>query len=290
MIDRHLPFADSHVHFWNLLSQEIGYDWLGPAERHPSIGDIDGLKVQRFAAEEFSAITRFQHVTKAVHVGVSTNIDSVVETTWLQAMADRTGFPHGIIARCDLADPNVEAVLGRHLAHANMRGVRDNGSPGSFDDIAWRRGFERLGEHDLVFCHNIGSNRIDEAVRLLTEFPHVTLSYDHTGMPDALDHDGFLRWSDDVATLASFPNVVVKISAFGQWAGRWTHDVVKPWVETCFQQFGADRCFFGSNFPVDGLFANYSDLVDTFRTLVADRPVDEQRKILSGNVERIFRI
>lgn len=290
MTDRDLPFADSHVHFWNLRNLDVGYDWLGPDERHPTIGDIDGLKVQRFTADEFSAISRFQGVTKAVHVGVSTDDDSVVETRWLQSMADRAGFPHGIIARCGLADPEVASVLGRHLESANMRGVRDNGSPGSFDDVNWRRGYELLGVHDLVFCHNIGVDRVDEAVRLLTEFPNVTLSYDHTGMPNPSDPDDFTRWSDGVATLASFPNVVVKISAFGQWAGRWTLDAVQPWAEVCLDEFGADRSFFGSNFPVDGLFANYSDLVDTYRTLVADRPVDDQRKILAGNVERIFRI
>ena len=42
----------------------------------------------------------------------------------------------------------------------------------------------------------------------------------------------------------------------------------RPIVETCLDQFGADRAMFGSNFPVDKLYSNYSKLVQTYRDLV----------------------
>ena len=284
------PFVDGHVHFWKLLNSEVEYGWLGPGTTHPSIGDIEGLKAPRFAVEEFISQSRFQQVTKAIHVGVSTNADPVVETRWLQSLADAAGLPQGIVARCDLASPDAADVLARHLENPNMRGVRDNGYPGSFRDPDWLAGYRRLADDDLVFCHEVGVGRMEEAVELVKAHPNQVFCLDHCAMPRDLDSDGFEIWRAAVASIAEVPNVVVKISALGQWGGRWTLESVWPWVSACIEAFGTDRAFFGSNFPVDGLFSSYSDLIAAFRSLVADYSPDEQRALLAGNAERIFRI
>lgn len=287
---RELPFVDGHVHFWQLDNPDVEYAWLGPGEPHPSIGDIEGLKVTRFAEKEFVAQSRFQHVTKAIHVGVSTSADPVAETRYLQQMADESGWPHGIVARCALAGADAAWTLERHMMSPNMRGVRDHGSPGSFDDPAWRSGYERLADHDLVFCHEVGLSRAAEAVRLLTDHPEVTFCLDHTAMPAALDAEYFDAWRAAVLDIARYESSVVKLSAFGQWGRMWTLDSVRPWAQACIDAFGPDRVFFGSNFPVDGLFSSYSDLVQSFRDLVVDYSLDEQHQMLAGNAERIFRI
>src|SRR5204863_6963225 len=91
-----LPFVDTHVHYWDLKNQDLAYDWLQPDWVHPILGDIDGIKVLRYMAPEFIAETRFQNVSKAIHVQAAIGIDDPVEETrWLQEQADATGFPHG---------------------------------------------------------------------------------------------------------------------------------------------------------------------------------------------------
>ncbi len=76
---------------------------------HPVLGDIDGLKVLKYMAPEFIAETRNQNVSKAVHVQAAIGIaDPVEETRWLQEQADATGFPHGIVAHCNLTARDVE--------------------------------------------------------------------------------------------------------------------------------------------------------------------------------------
>ena len=112
-----LPFVDTHVHYWDLKDPSLRYEWLQPDWVHPILGDIDGIKVQRYMAPEFVAETRFQNVSKAIHVQAAIGIDDPVEETrWLQAQADATGFPHGIVAHCDLAgEPDAQAVIERHL-------------------------------------------------------------------------------------------------------------------------------------------------------------------------------
>ena len=109
-------------------------------------------------------------------------------------------------------------------------------------------------------------------------------------MPVDLTDRGFAEWRDAVASIAEFPNVVVKISALGRWGRHWAFESAQRWVSTLIEVFGTDRAFFGSNFPVDGLFSSYSDLVAAFRMLVADYSETEQRAMLAGNAERVFRI
>lgn len=284
------PIVDSHVHFWKLADSAVEYSWLGPGTTHPAIGDIEGLKVTRFSSDEFIAQSRFQNVSKAIHVGVSTTADPVVETRWLQSVADTAGFPQGIVAKCDLASPDAAATLRRHLESPNMRGVRDHGQPGSFRNADWLKGYRLLGEHDLVFCHEVGVERMEEAVELVKAHPDVAFCLDHCGMPTDLSAEGFATWRAAIASVAELPNVSVKISALGQWGRLWTLESATPWVSALIEAFGTERAFFGSNFPVDGLFSSYSDMIAAFRALIADYSETEQRDMLSNNAERIFRI
>jgi predicted TIM-barrel fold metal-dependent hydrolase len=284
------PFVDGHVHFWDLTRSDLKYAWLSPGAVHPMLGDIEGLKVRRYAVDEFVAQSRFHHVSKAVHVSVSTNDDPVLETRWLQAQADKSGYPQAIVAKCDLAHRNAEETLLHHLESPNMRGVRDNGQPGSFRDRSWRNGFRLLAKYNLVFCHEVGVERMDEAVELVRTFPEVQFCLDHCAMPRVLDEDGFRNWRTSLTSIASAPNVTVKISALGQWGRKWTAESARPWVLTCIETFGIKRAFFGSNFPVDGLFSGYGDLIEAFRGMIADYPEGEQQDLLARNAERVFRI
>jgi predicted TIM-barrel fold metal-dependent hydrolase len=47
---------------------------------------------------------------------------------------------------------------------------------------------------------------------------------------------------------------------------------------------------FGSNFPVDRLMSTYDRLWSAYRELIRDFSQDEQRALLRGTAERIYRI
>ncbi|HWI32607.1 MAG TPA: amidohydrolase family protein, partial [Microbacterium sp.] len=259
-------------------------------EPHPMLGDIEGFKVQRFSVDEFDAQSRFQNIDKVIHVGVTTNRDPVLETAWLQALADERGLPSGIVARCDLRSDDAASVLDAHCAYPNVRGIRDNGQPGSFADPRWRQGYARLAALDLVFCHQVGVERLDEALALLGEYPSVKFCLDHSAMPRERSGEYFQRWSRAIRQIAAYPQVSCKVSALGSADRRWTIDSIRPWVLELIDAFGVDRCFFGSNFPVDGIFSTYSDLIEAFRCVVADFTREEQAKLLHLNANRIFRV
>ena len=102
-----IPFVDTHFHLHDMKRPELRYSWLEPDSVHGFLGNIDAIKAQHYWIEDYIAEIRFANVPKAVHVQAALGIpDPVNETKWLQAFADRTGYPHGIVAECHLADPD----------------------------------------------------------------------------------------------------------------------------------------------------------------------------------------
>ena len=286
-----LPFVDTHVHYWDLKDETLRYAWLERDWVHPVLGDIDGLKVLKYMAPEFISETRFQNVKKAVHVQAAIGIDDPVEETrWLQEQADATGFPHGIVAHCDLASPDAAETLDRHLEYANVRGVRDFGQGDYLVDPDWQRGYGLLAQHGLVFCLDVVAENMGKARALADAYAEVVLCIDHAGFPRSREPEYFELWKAGMNDIAGAPNAVCKVSGLGMCDNAWTVDSVRPWVLGCIEAFGTERTFFGTNWPVDRLYSSYGDVLGAYEELIADLSADEQTALFSANAERIFRI
>jgi predicted TIM-barrel fold metal-dependent hydrolase len=67
-------------------------------------------------------------------------------------------------------------------------------------------------------------------------------------------------------------------------------DAFKPWVETCIDLFGAERCMFESNFPVDKISSGYGVLWNAFKRLAANASASEKTALFSGTAARVYRI
>jgi predicted TIM-barrel fold metal-dependent hydrolase len=286
-----LPFVDTHVHFYDLQDPNLFYDWLQPGKKHPILGDIEAIQAQRYWADDFIAETRFANVSKAIHVQAALGSRDVVEETkWLQAFADRTGVPQGIVAEVHLAEPDAEATIERHMAYPNMRGVRDFGPGDYLMNEEWQRGFSFLERHDLVACLDSSPETYAKIRALAERFPNIVISVDHAGFPRQRDTEYFAFWKRELTTAAGAPNVVIKISGLGMRDPAWTVDSWRPWVETCIEAFGVPRSFFGTNWPVDRLFSSYPDVINAYAKLIRGFSDDEQEALFSKNAERIFRI
>ena len=284
------PFVDTHIHYWDLKDESLRYVWLERDWVHPILGNIDGLKVLRYMAEEFIGETRFQNVSKIVHVQAAIGIaDPVEETRWLQEQADRTGFPHGIVGHCDLMEPNAEETLERHLAHANFRGVRDFAAGTNLDNPDWLRGLSLMAPRNLVFCIDTVWDQMAEVARVASE-TGVTICIDHAGFPKERNDAYLANWKSGIAEAAKSENVVMKISGLGMCDNRWTIDSFRPYVLGCIEAFGVERCVMGTNWPVDRLYSSYGDVLDAYDEIIADFSEDEKTALFSANAERIFRI
>ena len=67
---------------------------------------------------------------------------------------------------------------------------------------------------------------------------------------------------------------------------------IKPYVMHCIESFGVDRSMFGTNWPVDSLYATYFEQIDAWRMIIAEAGFnrDEQKKLLYKNAEKFYQI
>ena len=147
-----------------------------------------------------------------------------------------------------------------------------------------------LAERNLMLDLDCAWQDMGKARDLARRHEDVVIVLEHIGYPrDTNDPEYFAHWQEGIATLALAPNVRCKISGLGMNRPGWTVDGLRPWVEHCIEQFGPDRCLFGTNWPVDRLWASYGDYVNAFETLIGGYSAGEQEAMLIGNARAVYR-
>ena len=298
-----MRIIDPHHHLWDLERHD--YPWLRPETPHPA-GDLTPI-CQSYRLDDFLFDAAGLELVKSVHLQAEVDRrDTVAETAWLQAIADAPesrGFPHGIVAFADLADPGVEATLERHCQYANLRGIRhilnyEAGEPlycatdrGDWlRDPQWRAGYALLGRYGLSFDLQIFWQQMADALDVARTYPDTQIILNHTGMPRKRDPAYLEAWRNGMRTLAAAPNVAAKISGLVMFHHDWTPEVIRPFVLDTIDIFGTDRCMFASNFPVDKLHADYGATWAAFDQITAPFSPDERRALFYDNAERFYRL
>ena len=138
-------------------------------------------------------------------------------------------------------------------------------------------------------------------------FPNTRIVLNHVGSPIlggpyAADRDKvFADWRAGMANLANQPNVTVKLGALPirlpglssaakdtppsseEVAAAW-----RPWLETSIELFGADRCMFESNFPVQKRWCSYQVVWNAFKRLAANASAAEKAALFAGTAARVY--
>ena len=292
---------DPHHHLWDLGRNK--YPWLQERPLAPRLeGDIRPI-AEDYLLKDYLSDVRNHNVVKSVHVECGWDPSNPVgETEWLQGMADKHGFPHGIVARATLDAPDVEQVLEGHARHKNVRGIRHaiNWHPDPAKTYvnradlirtdAWRRGFGLLGRYDLSFDLQLYPAQMADAAALAHAYPDVLIILNHAGMAVDRNEEGIRLWRRGMQELAGAANVVVKISGLGTVDPDWTVESIRPFVLQTIEAFGVSRCMFASNFPVDKLFSDFDTLYAAFREITAPFSAEERRMLFHDNAARYYRL
>lgn len=294
-VDRSIPFIETHHHLWEL--DRFRYDWLtdpGLPGHNALLGDYKMIRSTignpwRFFREFYGA-----NVIKSVHVEAAySGPDPVEETAWVDKVNKQFGFPHALVVFSDIERDDAEAELVRHLeASALTRGVRIREHPEDTRTAAFRNGYSALGKHGLSYELNASPGKLRSGRDVALAFPDVQVILVHAGFPIQRDSEYFDVWRGEISALAQAPNVACKISGLGMADNRWSIASIRPWVLHCVEAFGVQRIMFGTNWPVDILFASYLEQVDAYRTIVADAGFTqlEREAMLYRNAERLYRI
>jgi predicted TIM-barrel fold metal-dependent hydrolase len=293
-VDRTIPYIEAHHHLWEL--DRFPYRWLaepGTPGHNARLGDYKAIRVD-WGPDRFYREFYGQNVIKSVHVeGDSGAPDPVQETTWLESIAKAHGYPNAIVVYCDIEKEGAEAALEHHLAASpRVRGVRIREHPDDPDSLPFRRGYAALGRHGLSYELNASPGKLISGRDVARSVPDVQVILGHAGFPIRRDPEYFELWSREISTLAEAENVACKISGLGMVDHDWSVESFRPWVLQCIDAFGVDRVMFGTNWPVDSLYAPYIEQVDAWRRIIAKAGFSrqDQEKLLYRNAEKFYAI
>lgn len=282
MTERPARVVDAHVHLWDPANT----DWYPYLSRsHPRMG-------RRFDIETYDAETAGWNVEKVVNVAAATGPNSVAETLDLDRRAAETGRgPHAIIGGLPPTDTIEDAVaaLDCQMAASRFRGVRPMG--GLDRPVPEPEVLRALADRSLVFELMARPDRLQEAAVRLEGHDALTVVVEHTGWPRADTEEERYLWRAGIDALAGLgANVHCKLSGLAMPFESVDAGVLRPWLEYAIEAFGADRCFFASNFPVDSVAGSFDELYAAFDTVTAGLGPEEREGLFAANAERVYRL
>jgi predicted TIM-barrel fold metal-dependent hydrolase len=290
--------VDAHHHIW----RQADLPWLlGPMQ--PRIfGPYEPIR-RDYPIEEYRDDIADAGIEKSVYVQANWPPDRAVdEVAWVQGEADRTGFPHAIVGYADFCDADVRDVLKAQRVYPLLRGIRmqlhwhENpqfrfaASSAVMNDATFRRNFGLLADQELIFELQLFTGQMRDGAAFAAAFPDVPMILAHCGMPEDLSAEGWRAWTEGMTLLAAEPNVFVKLSGLGTFIHALDPDHIARAVRDTIRLFGADRCLFGSNFPIEKLWTDYADLLSAYQVAVADLSEAEQQAIFNRTATRLYRL
>jgi len=194
------------------------------------------------------------------------------------------------------ADPNV----------AHMYATRPKGL---LLDSTFRKGFACLAPLGLSFDAWLFHPQLSDFVDLARAFPDTRICLDHCGGPVGTGNyagrreEIFPIWKASIQEAAKCPNVVVKLGGLAmcllgydfhlrpepptseEAAAAW-----RPYVETCIEAFGPNRCMFESNFPPDKGQCSYQVIFNAFKRIAAQYSEAEKTALFSKTATDFYRL
>lgn len=289
---------DAHHHIW----RRTDLPWLlGPTQ--PRIfGNYDSIK-RDYPISEYLDDIEGVGVEKSVYVQANWAPNWFAdEAAFVQHAADHTGWPHAIVAFCDMTQKDARRDLDRLAKFPLLRGIRQQfhwhenplyrfaGSPDLCLSETVQRNVGYLADYGWSFDLQVFAGQMDGASELAQTCPDVTFILQHAGMLEDLSDEGIAAWRKAMKALAKNKNVVTKLSAFGTFIHKNDAKHITMMVAETAKIFGAKRCLFGSNFPIEKIWTDYSSLLTAFRKAVKPLGEPAARAIFHDTAKQVYRL
>ena len=317
VISPEIPIIDAHHHLWN----EAGVPYL-----LQEFGD-DLACGHNIAASVFVQAHYGYRTDGPAHLAPVGETEKVAALAAAAAVRGLPRVAEAIVAFADLKRGSAAAeVLEAHAAVADgrLRGIRHSVSrdpefpngivlrpapEGMLAEPVFREGLREVAKAGLSYDAMLYSRQLPELAALARAMPDLPIVLDHIGCVigvgpyESRMDEQFAVWRGFMAELAQCPNVTVKIGGFGMiiCGARWHEAAVppswemlaaawQPWFDGCIELFGAQRCMFESNFPVDKAMYPYRTLWNAFKRISGGLSESERAALFAGTAARTYRI
>lgn len=318
-----LPICDPHHHLWDFQKGRVAPRYL----LDEIVADAgSGHRIVSTVFIECGAMLRAGG-PEALRVVGETEFVNGIAAMSASGGYGATRVAAGIVGTADLRlGAAVGAVLDAQIAAGGgrFRGIRRAAAwdadpavpahrtqpgPGLFLRDDFRAGFAELAKRRLTFEAWCYHPQIPDVTALARAFPDTTIILNHFGGPLGVGRyaghadEVFARWRPAITELATCPNVVVKLGGIAmEMNGFGWHEQPKPpgsqtlmeatrrYYETTIELFGARRCMFESNFPVDKASCSYTVLWNSFKRLTARYSAADRAALFHDTAARVYRL
>lgn len=271
---------DAHQHFW--IFDPIRDNWIDDTmesiQKDFLPADLNPLLIEN----KFSACVAVQAS------------QTEEETNFLLELANQNDFIKGVVGWVDLSNDTILDRLNYFSKYDKLKGFRHvvQGEP---DDFMYRKDFRNgingLKSYNYTYDILIFHRQLTAAIDLVSTFPNQAFVVDHIAKPDIKSGE-IISWKKGIKEIAKAENVMCKISGMvteANW-NLWRPDDLKPYLDIIFENFGANKLMFGSDWPVCNLAANYSQVVTIVESYITQLSVEEQNQIWLENAKTFYNL
>lgn len=254
------------------------YPWLmEPEEKELPFAKIEDLAVD-YRLSEYQQDTSAIELAGFVHVEAAWDPkDPTAETKWLSSALEGIDTPYSLVAHANLLNENFQDVLAEHRSLSNrVVGIRQilnfhkdpkytfTDNPEIALNKTWRKNFAHLGDQGMGFDLQIFADQADVAAQLARDFPQTKMAINHFLMPIDFDKADVELWKIEMAKLAKYENIAIKLSGLYMYHRNWSKAMLNTLIDTALELFTPERTMWGSNFPVDRQFVTLEKLLADF--------------------------
>ena len=314
-----VPIIDTHHHLW----ERRDHRYL----LHELLADLNtGHNVVATVFVECHAMYRAAGPVEMRPVGETEFVAGIAAMSASGAYGP-TRVAAGIVGFADLTlgdrvEPVLEAQLRagcgrfrgvRHAAAWDASEVIGNSAVASGPSLMkhsdFRAGLARLTALGLSLDAWVFHPQLADAVDIARAAPDANIIVGHVGGPLGYGpyagkrDEVFTSWKAGITALAACPNIVMKLGGMmmrnaaydyrtqpkppssAELAALWG-----PYIVTCIELFGPNRCMFESNFPVEKMGIGWAALWNAFKGIAAGASAEEKRALFSGTARRVYRL
>lgn len=162
--------------------------------------------------------------------------------------------------------------------------------PQRMKDPVLRDNIAALRDLGWLFELQVFAPQMPDAAAFVADFPDTTFVLVHAGMLESQDAEHVEAWTAGLRLLAEQPNVVTKLTGQGTFVHRVDPGLIQLVTDTCLDLFGPQRCMWGSNFPVEKLWTDFTTLTDAWRSALSGYPAQTQAAVFGGTARRVYQL
>jgi predicted TIM-barrel fold metal-dependent hydrolase len=288
---RRLPVVDTHQHLVDV--SRFGEKWARP----PVPGN--------FGPAEYKKATRGLNFVKSVYLEVAVPADKRHEEALyaIEVCNDRSNITQGAVINSDIYDPGFANYMSQFRTSPCIKGIRPNfKSQESVVSEQVVKNVKTLGALGMSLDFIVRPSWLPAMYELAKACPGTAFMINHCGNVDPraflntdvygkADHDASV-WVKNMTDLASLKNTALKISGIGSRVKELpaTAENLGPAINQCLNIFGPDRVMFASDWPWCLPAIDIKTWVGVLKSVVADRPYVDQKKLFHDNAIRLYRV